>query len=125
MVDTGSETSCLEGARWWEDLTAAGSEGMVVKPAGNVTRVGGKLIDPGVKVRGREYLRMVYGPSYLDDLPNLRSRDLRHKRSMSMREYQLGREALARQARSEPLWRIHECVFAILALESEPVDPRL
>ena len=88
-------------------------------------RVGGKLIDPGVKVRGREYLRMVYGPSYLDDLPTLRSRDLRHKRSMSMREYQLGREALARQARSEPLWRIHECVFAILALESEPVDPRL
>ena len=125
VVDTGSETSCLEGARWWEDLTAAGSEGMVVKPAGNVTRVGGKLIDPGVKVRGREYLRMVYGPSYLDDLPNLRSRDLRHKRSMAMREYQLGREALARQARSEPLWRIHECVFAILALESEPVDPRL
>ena len=125
VVDTESEVSSLEGTRWWEELTAAGSEGMVVKPAGNLTRVRGKLVDPGVKVRGREYLRMVYGPSYLDDLSTLRSRDLRHKRSMSMREYQLGREALARQARSEPLWRIHECVFAILALESEPVDPRL
>ena len=25
----------------------------------------------------------------------------------------------------EPLWRIHECVFAVPALESDPVDPRL
>ena len=25
----------------------------------------------------------------------------------------------------EPLRRIHECVFGVLALESEPVDPRL
>jgi hypothetical protein len=125
LVDTGSEGSCLAGARWWDELTAAGGEGMVVKPAGNLTRVNGKLVDPGVKVRGREYLRMIYGPSYLDDLAKLRSRDLRHKRSMSMREYQLGREALARQANAEPLWRIHECVFAVLALETEPADPRL
>jgi polynucleotide kinase-phosphatase len=126
LVDTGSVESRHAGAQWWETLTGAeGGEGMVVKPAANLTRVDGKLVDPGVKVRGREYLRMIYGPEYLANLDALRSRDLRHKRSMSMREYQLGREALARQSRAEPLWRIHECVFAVLALESEPVDPRL
>jgi hypothetical protein len=27
--------------------------------------------------------------------------------------------------RQEPLRRVHECVFGVLALESEPVDPRL
>jgi hypothetical protein len=124
-VDTGSQESRQAGARWWEELTDGGGEGMVVKPAGNLTRVDGTLVDPGVKVRGREYLRMIYGPGYLSNLDTLRSRDLRHKRSMSMREYQLGREALTRQARAEPLWRIHECVFGVLALESEPVDPRL
>lgn len=28
-------------------------------------------------------------------------------------------------AADEPLRRVHECVFGVLALESEPVDPRL
>ena len=34
-------------------------------------------------------------------------------------------EGLERFARGEPLGRVHECVFGGLALESEPVDPRL
>jgi protein phosphatase len=34
-------------------------------------------------------------------------------------------EALERFGRGEPLYRVHECVFGVLALESEPVDPRL
>lgn len=98
----------------------------MVKPAGNLTRDDKhRLIPPGVKVRGPEYLRIIYGQSYRDDLARLRKRDLRHKRSMAMREYQLGREALARHIDGAPLWQIHEAVFAVLALESEPVDSRL
>jgi protein phosphatase len=80
-----------------------------------------------VKVRGREYLRIIYGPDYTDEgnLTRLRDRGLGHKRSMALREYALGLEALERVARNEPLWRVHETVFAVLAMESEPVDPRL
>ena len=61
----------------------------------------------------------------VDDLGRLRKRELKHKRSMAMREYQLGREALSRHVDGAPLWQVHECVFAVLALESEPVDSRL
>jgi protein phosphatase len=100
---------------------------MVVKPAANLTRGSKGLVQPGLKVRGREYLRIIYGPDYTEtaNLDRLRQRGLGHKRSMAQREYALGLEALDRAARGEPLWRIHECVFAVLALESEPVDPRL
>lgn len=112
---------------WWEQLTAAGGEGMVVKPAANLTRTAKGLAQPGLKVRGQEYLRLIYGPDYTEpaNFDRLRQRNLGHKRSMALREYALGLEALERAARGEPLWRIHECVFAVLALESEPVDPRL
>ncbi len=126
-VDTTDPTSVAAGTTWWEKLTAAGGEGMVVKPAGNLTRGRRGLIQPGLKVRGREYLRIIYGPDYTEpaNLERLRDRGLGHKRSMAAREYALGLEALDRVARNEPLWRVHECVFAVLALESEPVDPRL
>ncbi|MDX6237771.1 MAG: hypothetical protein QOG10_2586 [Kribbellaceae bacterium] len=115
------------GTAWWEELTAAGGEGMVVKPAANLTRTEKGLAQPGLKVRGQEYLRIIYGPDYTEpaNFERLRSRNLGHKRSMALREYALGLESLDRAARGEPLWRIHECVFAVLALESEPVDPRL
>ena len=126
-VDTGDPESVAAGLRWWEDLTAAGGEGMVVKPAANLVRGPKGLVQPGLKVRGREYLRLIYGPDYTEPghLDRLRQRALSHKRSLALREYALGLEALDRVARGEPLWRVHECVFAVLALESEPVDPRL
>jgi hypothetical protein len=54
-----------------------------------------------------------------------RSRSLGTKRSLALREFSLGIESLERFARREPLRRVHECVFGVLALESEPVDPRL
>ena len=112
---------------WWEELTAAGGEGMVVKPAANLSRGSKGLVQPGLKVRGREYLRLIYGPDYTEpaNLTRLRQRALSHKRSLALREYALGLEALDRVVGGEPLWRVHECVFAVLALESEPVDPRL
>ncbi len=127
LVDGTDPQSCADGVRWWEELTDSGGEGMVVKPMANLSRVGRKLVQPGIKVRGREYLRIVYGPDYTEpsNLSRLRERTVAHKRSMALREYALGLEALDRAAAGEPLWRVHEAVFAVLALESEPVDPRL
>ncbi|CAM5372117.1 polynucleotide kinase-phosphatase [Streptomyces abikoensis] len=128
VVDTEDETSVAAGVRWWLDLTDAGGEGMVVKPLQALVRTeGGRLVQPGVKCRGREYLRIIYGPEYTrpDNLARLRARHLGHKRSLALREYALGLEALDRLAEGEPLWRVHEAVFGVLALESEPVDPRL
>ncbi len=128
VVTTTDEASVREGVDWWLELTARGGEGMVVKPLAAVARDGrGRLVQPGVKCRGREYLRIIYGPEYTrpDNLRRLRSRSLGHKRSLALREYALGLESLERLAAGEPLWRVHEAVFAVLALESEPVDPRL
>ncbi|MFI8258001.1 polynucleotide kinase-phosphatase [Streptomyces filamentosus] len=128
VVDTGDEASVRAGTDWWLELTGAGGEGMVVKPLAALVRDGsGRPVQPGVKVRGREYLRIVYGPEYTrpENLERLRQRHLGHKRSLALREYALGLEALERLAAGEPLWRVHEAVFAVLALESEPVDPRL
>ncbi|MFE0191185.1 polynucleotide kinase-phosphatase [Streptomyces sp. NPDC058989] len=128
LVDTEDEASIAAGVRWWLDLTADGGEGMVVKPVQALVRTAdGRLVQPGVKCRGREYLRIIYGPEYTrpENLRRLRVRHLGHKRSLALREYALGLEALDRLAEGEPLWRVHEAVFAVLALESEPVDPRL
>jgi protein phosphatase len=126
-ADTADPASVATAIAWWEELTAAGGEGMVVKPAANLVRGPRGLVQPGLKVRGREYLRIIYGPDYTEpaNLARLRQRGLGHKRSLAAREYALGLEALDRMASDEPLWRVHECVFAVLALESEPVDPRL
>lgn len=127
VVDTGDDTSRAEGTAWWEELTGSGGEGMVVKPLAGLTRTPKGLAQPGLKVRGREYLRLIYGPDYTlpRHLARLRERNLGHKRSLALREYALGLESLERFVRGEPLWRVHEPVFAVLAMESEPVDPRL
>jgi len=126
-VDTTDDASVAAGVSWWTELTAAGGEGMVVKPFGNLVMAQKGWAQPGIKVRGREYLRIIYGPDYTEpeNLERLRDRGLGHKRSMAAREYALGIESLERVSRGEPLWRVHEAVFAVLALESEPVDPRL
>jgi len=127
VVDLADESSRAAGALWWEQLTAAGAEGMVVKPLANLVRTRKGLIQPGLKVRGREYLRIIYGPDYTleENLTRLKQRNLGAKRKLALREYALGLESLERLVRREPLWRIHQAVFAVLALESEPVDPRL
>jgi len=84
-------------------------------------------VQPAVKCRGKEYLRIIYGPEYSMDgnLERLRKRSLGKKRSLALREFALGIEALEQFVRREPLYRVHECLFGVLALESEPVDPRL
>jgi protein phosphatase len=126
VVNLADEASQQQGIAWWEELTAAGGEGMVIKPRSFVAH-GRGLVQPAVKCRGREYLRIIYGPEYTlpEHLARLRSRGLGRKRSLALREFALGIEALQRFVEHEPLRRVHECVFGVLALESEPVDPRL
>lgn len=126
-VDLGDEASVTAAVEWWDRLTADGGEGMVVKPFANLTRTSKGLVQPGIKVRGREYLRIIYGPDYTQPahLDRLRDRDTGHKRSLAAREYALGLEALHRFTTGEPLWRVHQAVFGVLALESDPIDPRL
>ncbi len=127
VVHTGDAESCAAGVAWWEELTAGGGEGMVVKPFDNLVRGPKGIVQPGLKVRGREYLRIIYGADYTDasTLERLKRRNVGQKRSMALREYALGLEALRRASAGEPVWRVHQCVFGVLAMESEPVDPRL
>ncbi|MDJ0618487.1 MAG: polynucleotide kinase-phosphatase [Calothrix sp. MO_192.B10] len=127
VIDLTDASSQAGGIHWWQELTKAGGEGMVVKPMDFIVRGNKGIIQPAVKCRGQEYLRIIYGPEYSspDNLKRLRQRGLSLKRSLAMREFALGVEALERFVAHSPLRRVHECVFGILALESEPVDPRL
>lgn len=121
FVDLSSGQARAEAANWWLELTSAGGEGVVVKPA----HLTDGRVQPGLKVRGREYLRIIYGPDYIQSLDILRDRHLGKKRQLARREHGLGLEALTGFVEHAPLWKIHQSVFAVLALESEPVDPRL
>jgi protein phosphatase len=127
VVDVTDPESQAAAIQWWEGMTAGGGEGMVVKPLDFIARGRRGVVQPAVKCRGREYLRIIYGPEYTmpRNLERLRKRGLGAKRSLAMREFALGVEGLERFVRGEPLRRVHECVFGVLALESEPVDPRL
>lgn len=127
LVNVNDPTGVEKGITWWEQMTAAGGEGMVVKPLSFITTGPKGMVQPAMKCRGREYLRIIYGPQYdaPENLSRLRKRGLSTKRSMAAREFALGVESLHRFVDGEPLRRVHECVFGVLALESEPVDSRL
>ena len=126
-VDTEDEASVQAGVEWWLSLTGNGGEGMVVKPETYTAKQGFKLLQPAVKCRGREYLRIIYGAEYLapEHLKRLKVRSLSRKRTLALKEFSLGMESLHRFVSGEPLYRVHECSFGVLAFESEPVDPRL
>jgi protein phosphatase len=127
IVDLADPASEAAAIAWWTELTESGGEGAVVKPSAFVATGSRGLLQPAVKCRGREYLRIIYGPEYTlpEHLERLRERGLSGKRSLALREFALGIEGLERFVQREPLRRVHECVFGVLALESEPVDPRL
>jgi protein phosphatase len=128
VVDLNDAVALQDATTWWENLTALGGEGMVVKSLEFIEkheRFG--LMQPAIKCRGKEYLRIIYGADYdlTQNLARLKQRNLTAKRSLALREFALGMEGLARFVQKEPLRRVHECVFGVLALESEGVDPRL
>ncbi len=127
FVDLSQPDQEQRAIDWWLELTGKGGEGMVVKALEFIPRGRRGNAQPAIKCRGREYLRIIYGPEYTreENISRLRQRGLGAKRSLAMREFSLGVESLERFVRGEPLRRVHECVFGVLALESEPVDPRL
>lgn len=126
-VNLSSDEQRKDGENWWLSLTGNGGEGMVVKPMDYTAWKGNSILQPAVKCRGREYLRIIYGPEYLtgDHLERLKKRSLSRKRSLALKEFALSLESLHRFVSGEPLHKVHECVFGVLALESEPVDSRL
>jgi protein phosphatase len=126
-VAVQDRASVRRGIDWWTELTERGEEGMVVKPLDFLPGAPQSVVQPAIKCRGREYLRIIYGPEYTtpEHLERLRFRGLGAKRSLALREFALGLEGLERFIRREPLYRVHECAFGVLALESEPVDARL
>jgi len=127
IVDLQSQDDIQKAIDWWMDITEKGSEGMVVKPLDYITYYNKKIVQPALKCRGKEYLRIIYGPEYdlNQNLQKLKNRNLKMKRESAIREFVLGLESLDRFVNNEPLRRIHECVFGVLALESESIDPRL
>lgn len=130
VVDFDNSASVEKAITWWTELTSKGGEGMVVKPYDFICFDQGNqsdLLQPAIKCRGSEYLRIIYGPEYNlpQNIARLKNRNIAKKRSLALRKFALGIESLERFVNKEPLRRIHECVFGILALESEEVDPRL
>jgi protein phosphatase len=127
VVDLGDAQQVAAATDWWLELTAQGGEGMVVKALDFVPLGAKGLLQPAVKCRGKEYLRIIYGPEYdrPEYLDRLRQRSLGAKRALALREFALGVEGLERFVRQAGLRAVHECAFAVLALESEPIDPRL
>ena len=127
VVRLDDQLSVSEATAWWEEMVERGGEGMVVKPMDFTVRGPKGLIQPALKVRGPEYLRIIYGPDYQmpHNISRLRKRGINAKRSLALREFALGSEGLHRFIEKRALRHVHECVFSVLALESEPVDPRL
>ncbi|PHN03611.1 polynucleotide kinase-phosphatase [Flavilitoribacter nigricans] len=127
VVNLNEPEAVQAATDWWLQLTGNGGEGMVVKPMDFVAYHKGRPIQPALKCRGREYLRIIYGPDYTlpEQLKKLKKRGLSRKRGLAIREFALGVEAMERFVRKDALRKVHECVFGVLALESEPVDPRL
>lgn len=125
VVDLNDPAQEEAVTNWWIEQTNAGGEGMVVKPLGFTARGPEGIVQPAVKVRGREYLRIIYGPEYLSNLDKLKKRSLRLKRNMAMKEFAMGVEGLKHFVKRKPLREVHACAFGVLALEREPIDPRL
>lgn len=124
ITDQGSEDEVI---RWWQEITEDGHEGMVIKPEYYIARNKGKLLQPAIKVRGRKYLRIIYGMDYLEpkNLERLKNRNTGKKQKMALKEFALGLEGITRYVNGEKIERVHECTLAVLAMESGPVDPRL
>ncbi len=127
VIDPASASDREAVTRWWERHTAQGGEGFVIKPDAFIVHDGKTLLQPAMKVRGRDYLRLVYGPDYdlPENLSRLRERALGRKNALAEREFRLGLEGLERFVAGRPLREVHACILGVLALESEPVDPRL
>ena len=98
VVSLEDEADCRGAVAWWTEITAAGGEGMVVKPPQFVAEGKRGVTQPAMKCRGPEYLRIIYGPEYPipPNLERLRRRNVGAKRALASYEFALGVEALER-----------------------------
>ena len=126
-VELSSPEDEEKATQWWHSMVQKGSEGMVVKPADFIPQGSDGRTQPAVKVRGPEYLRIIYGPEYLlpQNLERMRGRGLRNKQMLALREFALAQEGLERFVAGESPARVLQCTMGVLALEQEPTDPRL
>jgi len=124
ITDEASENEVI---KWWKEITSEGHEGIVIKPEFYIAKSKGKLLQPAIKVRGRKYLNIIYGMDYLlpENLARLKNRNTGKKQKLALKEFALGVEGINRYVNEESIERVHECVLATLAMESDPVDPRL
>lgn len=124
ISDSASEAEVIQ---WWEEMTQDGHEGIVIKPEHYIPRSKGKLLQPAIKVRGSKYLKIIYGMDYLqpENLQRLKKRNTGKKQKLALKEFALGIEGITRFVNGEAIERVHECTLATLAMEKDPVDPRL
>ena len=126
VIDLSDPSSEQEGVAWWEELTGSGGEGMVVKPLDFIAR-NKHLVQPAVKCRGREYLRIIYGPEYTapEHLERLRFSRFRQKASACRKGVCAGYRIPAALCRSRTLATVHLCRFGVLALGGPKLKRRL
>jgi protein phosphatase len=123
LVSLDDSESIEKAISWWGELSSSGAEGVVIKPLCFVPRGRRGFAQPALKCRGKEHLRLVYGPEY--DLPENLVRmidrealaDRRRKHRRILRQAALSVEAVERFVRQEELSRVRECVRAVLSLE--------
>lgn len=127
-VDLRVATDIQRVLRWWECISPSGEEGLVVKPLHFLCRGRRGLAQPGIKCRGREHLRLVYGPEYdseenivkLLDRRAISRRRQKHRRIL--KQLALSIEGVERFIRKEPLPRVEECVRGVLSLETREIS---
>ena len=138
FVNLGDDTPVQEATNWWHALTDDGHEGVVVKPSEPIVTSGRGLVLP-LESEPIDPRREVPGPGV--PARHLRSRVSGTGQSQAaaaavarpqvvigptrVRSRNRGPRAEDRFVANEHLARVHECVFGVLALESEPIDPRL
>ena len=126
MVNTENPDDVKDCIDWWLDATSHGYEGMVVKPSTYTAyNEHGQVIQPAIKCRGKEYLRIIYGPEYTSDIQRLKKRSLSAKRGLAINEFALGIDSLTSFVKQKAFYKVHQSALAVLANEFEPVDVRL
>jgi hypothetical protein len=92
-VDLFDEQSKLNCIKNWEVYCSSGGEGFVFKPPMQYYSSAGYPIQSMVKVRGREYLRIIYGIDYLEPeyLDKLKQRSIKKKRIQAIQETEMAK----------------------------------
>lgn len=82
---------------FWHRVAEEGGEGIVVKPLHPTAFLpSGRYIQPALKCRTKDYLRLIYGINYLekDNFEFLRHRRTADKRRLAMQQFELSQKIL-------------------------------